>query len=263
MLSEDISVYVNDAFASSHRSHTSVDGICKFVKEKAVGLLMEQELKNLNKIDGFKAEGKKIAVISSGAKVSTKIGLLENLIDCADDIFIAGAMANTFFAALGYEVGTSLFEEDMIDTAKDILAKAKTADCNIHLPVDAVCAYELKENANTISTSVDNIPASMIILDAGEKTVAKWSEDLKQHDLILMNGPLGVFEKAPFDKGTNDLFTALKDMPGYKVAGGGDTIFAINKAQAQESFDFISTGGGALLEALEGKELPGIKAISK
>lgn len=261
MLSEDISVYVNDAFASSHRSHTSVDAICKFVNQKAVGILMEQELKNLVKVEEFKKSNKKIAVISSGAKVSTKIGLLENLIDCADDIFIAGAMANTFFAALGYEVGTSLFEEDMIETAKDILAKAKNADCNIHLPVDAVCAYELKENAESITTTIDNVPASMMILDAGEKTVENWTEALKQHDLILMNGPLGVFEKAPFDKGTNALFANLKSLPAYKVAGGGDTIFAINKADANDSFDFISTGGGALLESLEGKELPGIKAI--
>lgn len=261
ILSEDISVYVNDAFASSHRSHTSVDAICKFVSQKAVGLLMEKELQNLDSIDKFKKDGKKIAVISSGAKVSTKLGLLENLLSSADDIFIAGAMANTFFASNGNEVGTSLFEKDMMGSAKDIIKKAIDNNCTIHLPVDAICAYELKENAETIETSVEEVPASMKILDAGEKTIDLWIEKLKNHDLIIINGPLGVFEVTPFNNGTNELFRRLKSLDGYKVAGGGDTIFAINKANQKDSFDFISTGGGALLEALEGKQLPGIKAI--
>lgn len=261
MLSEDISLYVNDAFASSHRSHASVDAICKFISQKAVGMLMEKELRNLTAIELFKKEKKKIAVIASGAKVSTKLGLLENLVDCADDIFIAGAMANTFIAANGNEVGTSLFEENMLDDAKRVTEKAKKSNCNIHLPTDVICAYEIKEDSEIISTSTDTVPASMMILDAGPKTVASWTEKLKAHDFILMNGPLGVFEVNPFDKGTNELFKNLKELSGYKVAGGGDTLFAIKKSNAEESFDFVSTGGGALLEALEGKTLPGIQAI--
>ena len=263
MLSEDISLYVNDAFASSHRSHSSVDAICNFVPQKAVGLLMEKELRNLNSVELFKKEQKKIAVVASGAKVSTKLDLLKNLVKFADDIFIAGAMANTFLAAQGYEVGTSLHEKDMFDNANDILKAAEESNCNIHLPEDVVCAYELKEGADLIVSKVDNIPASMMVLDAGQKTVSSWLAKLESHDLILMNGPLGVFEKTPFDKGTNEFFAGLKYLSGYKIAGGGDTIFAIHKAQAAESFDFISTGGGALLEALEGKLLPGIKALTK
>ncbi|HAG53376.1 MAG TPA: phosphoglycerate kinase [Alphaproteobacteria bacterium] len=263
MLSNDVSLYVNDAFASSHRSHTSVDAICKFVKQKAVGMLMEEELRNLNIIDKFKQEQKKIAIISSGAKISTKLGLLRNLLDYADDVFIAGAMANTFIASQGYEVGTSKHEEDMLKEAKAIIEQAADNNCQIHLPTDVVCSYEPKSDLEPTAVSIDNIPASMMALDTGSETVANWIEKLKEHDLILINGPLGVFEVSPFDNGTNELFKQLNELGGYKVAGGGDTLYAIHKSGTEASFDFISTGGGALLEALEGKMLPGIKAITE
>ena len=261
MLSEDIALYVNDAFASSHRSHSSVDAICKFVGKKAVGRLMEKELRNLTAVELFKKEKKKIAVVASGAKVSTKLGLLKNLVESVDDIFIAGAMANTFIAAKGNEVGTSLFESEMFDSVKQIEEKAAANNCKLHLPVDTICAYEMKEDSEIISTSIESVPASMMILDAGPKTVEAWLEALKSHDLILLNGPLGVFEVSPFDRGSKEFFTGLKELSGYKVAGGGDTIFAIKKVDANDSFDFVSTGGGALLEALEGRTLPGINAV--
>jgi len=261
MLSNDVSLYVNDAFASSHRAHASVDAICRFVKQKAVGLLMEEELRNLNIIGKFKQEKKKVAVISSGAKISSKLGLLHNLLDYADDIFIAGAMANTFIASQGHEVGASKYEYNMIDEAKNILEESASKNCKVHLPTDLVCSYELKSDVEPITVKADSIPASMMALDTGLETVTNWIEKLKEHDLILINGPLGVFEVSPFDNGTNELFKQLHDLGGYKVAGGGDTLFAIHKSDTEGSFDFISTGGGALLEALEGKTLPGIKAI--
>lgn len=261
MLSQDIALYVNDAFASSHRAHASVSAICKFVNQKAVGLLMEKELANLQIIAKYRAEGKKIAVIASGAKVSTKLHLLEELTKLADDIFIGGAMANTFFAQQGLQVGTSLIEPDMFKNVESITTKAIANNCNIHLPTDVVCAYEITENTPTETFESNNVPESMKILDMGKTTIKTWLNKLTEHDLIIVNGPLGVFEVKPFNNGTTELFEGLEKISAYKIAGGGDTIFAIKQSDTQSSFNFVSTGGGALLESLEGKTLPGLISL--
>src|SRR5690606_30155735 len=257
-------VYVNDAFSAAHRAHASTEGIAHLMPSCA-GRLMEAELKALNAALG-EPERPVVAVVG-GAKVSTKLDLLGNLIEKVDHLVIGGGMANTFLVAQGIEVGKSLAERDMADTAREILGKAEQAGCTIHLPVDVVVAREFKAGAENETVAADACPADAMILDAGPATVARITEVFDASRTLIWNGPLGAFEIQPFDAATNaaaqEAARLTQEGKLISVAGGGDTVAALSKAGVASSFTFISTAGGAFLEWMEGKELPGVAALQK
>lgn len=255
-------LYVNDAFSAAHRGHASTEGLAKLLPA-AAGRLMEAELKALEAALGTPA--RPVAAVVGGAKVSTKLELLANLVTKVDHLVIGGGMANTFLVAKGIEVGKSLAERDMAGTAAEILEKAKAAGCTIHLPVDVVVAREFKAGAANETVAVDACPPDAMILDAGPATVAALEALFATCRTLIWNGPLGAFEIAPFDAATNAAAKAVARLTRegklISVAGGGDTVAALNQAGAAEDFTFISTAGGAFLEWMEGKELPGVKAL--
>lgn len=256
--------YVNDAFSAAHRAHASTEGIAQLLPA-AAGRLMEAELKALNAALG--EPQRPVVAVVGGAKVSTKLDLLSNLISKVDHLVIGGGMANTFLVAQGIEVGKSLAERDMADTARDILSRAQGAGCTIHLPVDVVVAREFKANAENETVAADACPADAMILDAGPQTVAKIRTVFEASRTLIWNGPLGAFEIAPFDTATNaaaqEAAALTRAGKLISVAGGGDTVAALNKAGVAGDFTFISTAGGAFLEWMEGKELPGVAALRK
>ncbi len=255
-------IYVNDAFSAAHRAHASTEGLARKLPAYA-GRTMEAELKALDKALGNPA--KPVAALVGGAKVSTKLDLLGNLVSRVQMLIIGGGMANTFLAARGVNVGKSLCEHDLADTAREIEAKAKAAGCQIILPVDAVVAKEFKAGAANRVVDVDAVAADEMILDAGPKSVAAVNAALAGAKTLVWNGPMGAFEIAPFDAGTvavakeaARLTTARKLL---SVAGGGDTVAALNHAGAAGDFTYVSTAGGAFLEWMEGKVLPGVHAL--
>jgi phosphoglycerate kinase len=256
-------VFVNDAFSAAHRAHASTEGLARLLP-KAAGRLMEAELKALEAALG--APVRPVVAVVGGAKVSTKLDLLGNLVGKVDHLVIGGGMANTFLVAQGVEVGKSLAERDMADTARAIMAKAEAAGCSIHLPVDLVVAREFKAGAASDTVPVGACPADAMILDAGPQTVAALTAVFESCRTLIWNGPLGAFEIEPFNAATNaaarvaaGLTTAGKLV---SVAGGGDTVAALNQAGAAAGFTFISTAGGAFLEWMEGKTLPGVAALT-
>lgn len=255
-------LYVNDAFSAAHRGHASTEGLAKLLPA-AAGRLMEAELKALEAALGTPA--RPVAAVVGGAKVSTKLELLANLVTKVDHLVIGGGMANTFLVAKGIEVGKSLAERDMAGTAAEILEKAKAAGCTIHLPVDVVVAREFKAGAANETVAADACPPDAMILDAGPATVAALEALFATCRTLIWNGPLGAFEIAPFDAATNAAAKAVARLTRegrlISVAGGGDTVAALNQAGAAEDFTFISTAGGAFLEWMEGKDLPGVKAL--
>jgi phosphoglycerate kinase len=255
-------VYVNDAFSASHRAHASTHAIAS-LRPSCAGRLMAQELSALEKALG-KPKRPVVAVVG-GAKVSTKLDLLGNLVTKVDHLVIGGGMANTFLAAQGMPVGTSLCEHDLADTARDILAKAQTAGCEIILPRDIVVARELKAGASSETVAPDACPADAMILDAGPQTVDYIEQVLKNAKTLIWNGPLGAFEIEPFNTATNAAATIAAKLTRsgklISVAGGGDTVAALNQAGVADQFTYISTAGGAFLEWMEGKELPGVAAL--
>jgi phosphoglycerate kinase len=255
-------VYVNDAFSAAHRAHASTAGIAHLLPA-AAGRLMEAELKALEAALGTPL--RPVVAVVGGAKVSTKLDLLGNLVGKVDHLVIGGGMANTFLVAKGIEVGKSLAERDMADTAREILAKAEAAGCRIHLPIDVVVAREFKAGAANETVAADACPADGMILDAGPATVAEIAKVFGEAKTLIWNGPLGAFEIEPFDAATNAAALRAAELTKagalVSVAGGGDTVAALNKANAAESFSFISTAGGAFLEWMEGKELPGVAAL--
>ena len=255
-------VYVNDAFSAAHRAHASTAGIAHLLPA-AAGRLMEAELKALEAALGTPL--RPVVAVVGGAKVSTKLDLLGNLVGKVDHLVIGGGMANTFLVAKGIEVGKSLAERDMADTAREILAKAEAAGCRIHLPIDVVVAREFKAGAANETVAADACPADAMILDAGPATVAEIAKVFGEAKTLIWNGPLGAFEIEPFDAATNAAARRAAELTKagglVSVAGGGDTVAALNKANAAESFSFISTAGGAFLEWMEGKELPGVAAL--
>lgn len=255
-------VFVNDAFSAAHRAHASTEGLAHLLPALA-GRLMEAELKALHAALGSPV--RPVVAVVGGAKVSTKLDLLGNLVGKVDHLVIGGGMANTFLVAQGISVGKSLAERDMADTARDILAKAKTAGCAIHLPVDVVVAREFKAGAAYDVLPADACPEDGMILDAGPMSVAAIVKVFEASSTLIWNGPLGAFEIAPFDAATNaaakSAAALTRDGKLISVAGGGDTVSALNQAGAAEDFTFISTAGGAFLEWMEGKELPGVKAL--
>lgn len=257
-------VYVNDAFSAAHRAHASTAGIAGMLPT-AAGRLMEAELRALEAALGSPA--RPVVAVVGGAKVSTKLDLLGNLVTKVDHLVIGGGMANTFLVAQGVEVGRSLAERDMADTARDILGKAKAAGCTIHLPVDVVVAREFKAGAANETVGVGACPADAMILDAGPATVAALIKVFEGAKTLIWNGPLGAFEIEPFNAATNAAAQAVARLTRagglISVAGGGDTVAALNAAGAAGDFTFISTAGGAFLEWMEGKELPGVAALMR
>ena len=255
-------VYCNDAFSAAHRAHASTEGIARLLPSCA-GRLMEAELTALEKALG-QPERPVVAVVG-GAKVSTKLELLGNLVEKVDHLVIGGGMANTFLAAQNIDVGNSLAEHDMTGTAVEIMEKAKVAGCEIILPVDVVVAREFAANAANETVAADACPADAMILDAGPASVAKVSEVLEGAKTLIWNGPLGAFEIEPFDMATNAAASKAAELSKagnlISVAGGGDTVAALNKAGASDDFTYISTAGGAFLEWMEGKTLPGVAAL--
>ncbi len=255
-------IYVNDAFSAAHRAHSSTEAIAHS-RPSCAGRLMEAELNALEAALGNRA--KPVAAIVGGAKVSTKLDLLSNLIEKVDHLIIGGGMANTFLAAQGLEIGTSLAERDMTETAREIIAKAKEQGCTLHLPVDIVVAREFAAGAAHETLPADACPADAMILDAGPQSVAAMTELFAQCKTLVWNGPLGAFEIAPFDTATTEAARAAAALTAdgklTSVAGGGDTVAALNKAGVADQFSYVSTAGGAFLEWLEGKTLPGVAAL--
>jgi phosphoglycerate kinase len=254
-LATGVDVYVNDAFGSAHRAHASTVGMIQFVPVAAAGLLMEKELEYLTKVT-HNPEHPAVAILG-GAKVSDKIEVIQNLMKVVDRLLIGGAMAYTFLRAQGEPTGKSLVEEDKLDLAKQLLA---TSGDKLMLPVDHVVTRELKAGADY--EVVDRIPADMMGVDIGPRTIEKYASVVAGAKTIIWNGPMGVFEKPPFDRGTVALAKAVADSPALSVVGGGDSEKAIKSAGVADQISHISTGGGASLEFLSGIELPGVVALT-
>lgn len=255
-------LYVNDAFSAAHRAHVSTEALAHLLPAYA-GRSMQAELEALEKALG-KPEHP-VAAVVGGAKVSTKLDVLKHLVAKVDHLIIGGGMANTFLAARGVDVGTSLCEHDLKDTVLEILAAAEKADCIVHLPYDVVVAKEFRANPPTRTVNVHEVAADEMILDVGPAAVEALGDALKTCRTLVWNGPLGAFEIAPFDTATVALArTAAALTKGgslVSVAGGGDTVAALNHAGVADDFSFVSTAGGAFLEWMEGRELPGVKAL--
>ncbi|MCD1642725.1 phosphoglycerate kinase [Aurantimonas coralicida] len=255
-------IFVNDAFSAAHRAHASTEGLARHLPSYA-GRTMQAELEALEK--GLGNPERPVVAVVGGAKVSTKIDLLSNLVTRVDALVIGGGMANTFLAAQGIDVGKSLCEHDLADTARSILNAAKSAGCEIVLPVDAVVAREFKPGATNETVAVDAVPADAMILDAGPKTVELVSGWLDRAKTLVWNGPLGAFEIEPFDAATMAAarHAARRTKAGdlVSVAGGGDTVAALNQAGVADDFTYVSTAGGAFLEWMEGKPLPGVEVL--
>ena len=255
-------VFVNDAFSCSHRAHASIVGINAHLPS-AAGRLMEEEVGALTRV--LAAPERPLTAIVGGAKVSTKLELLGNLLAKVDHLIIGGAMANTFLFAQGVEVGASLCEREMADTARAILAQAKESGCQIHLPVDVVAAKRFAAHAQSVICPVGSIPADHMILDIGPQSLLALSTVIAQSKTLVWNGPVGAFETAPFDASTVQIarLVAAASRAGtlHSVAGGGDTVAALGHAGLAAELSYLSTAGGAFLEWLEGKELPGITAL--
>ena len=256
-------IYVDDAFGSAHRAHASVVGITKFVRQAAAGLLMEQELEYLGK--ALTNPERPFLAILGGAKVSDKIEVIQNLIKIANTILIGGAMAYTFFRAKGFTTGKSLVEEDKIDLALTLLGEAVERGSRIVLPIDHVLARSTEEGAQTQLTGVEGAPADWMGLDIGPKTIELFRKEISAARTIVWNGPLGMFEKPAFARGTMEIARAVADATAKgatSIVGGGDSVAAIEQAGLADRISHISTGGGASLEFLAGRKLPGVEALT-
>ncbi len=264
-LAENGDLYVNDAFGTAHRAHASTAIIARFFPvDKAFGLLLQGEIDALSKVMSDPASP--LLAIIGGAKVSSKLAILENLVDKVDRLMIGGGMAYTFVLARGGNVGNSLVEEEMVSRALGILNKAEEKGVEVFLPLDSVVADSFSADANTQSCSTGEIPEGWMGLDIGPESAERFAEAVRTSKTILWNGPMGVFEFEKFSNGTFTVARALKeatDLGGYTLIGGGDSVAAINAAQLADKVSYVSTGGGAMLEYLEGKELPGISAMTE
>jgi phosphoglycerate kinase len=258
-------VYVNDAFGTAHRAHASTAVIAQFfpADKRMFGLLMNAEVSNAEKV--LNSSEKPFTAILGGAKVSDKIEIIENLLKKANNIIIGGGMAYTFLKAQGKEIGSSLCEEDKLDLANDILSKAKQQNVQFLLPVDSVVANKFSEDADTKIVSNDHIEKGWMGLDIGPESIKIFTKTIMESKTILWNGPMGVFEMKKFQTGTKAIAEAIAkatENGAYSLVGGGDSVAAINEFHLADKVSYVSTGGGALLEYFEGKELPGIKAIN-
>ncbi|NEU30152.1 phosphoglycerate kinase [bacterium LRH843] len=252
-------VYVNDAFGAAHRAHASTEGIAHYLPA-ACGLLMEKELAVLGK--ALENPDRPFTAIIGGAKVKDKIGVIDNLLDKVDNLIIGGGLAYTFVKALGHEIGDSLLEEDKIDLAKEFMDKAKKNGVNLYLPEDVMIADDFSNDAATKVVEIDAIPVNWEALDIGPKTIHTYRNVILDSKLVIWNGPMGVFELESFSKGTKAVAEALADSKAYSVIGGGDSAAAVEMFDMADKMSHISTGGGASLEFIEGKELPGVAALS-
>ena len=250
--------YVNDAFGTSHRAHASNVGLASNLPS-AVGFLVEKEIDIMGK--AIEDPERPFVAILGGAKVSDKIGVIENLLELVDKIVIVGAMANTFLKAEGKEVGKSLVEDDKLDLAKELINSAKEKDINLILPVDVVVADDIEAVDSSEVVNVDSIPNDKMAVDIGEKTIEIIGKELENAKTVVWNGPAGVFEVEKFANGTFEIAKILSELDATTIIGGGDSASAIEKAGLSDKITHVSTGGGASLELLEGKELPGIKCI--
>ena len=256
--------YINDAFGTAHRAHASTTTVAKFfdANHKSFGLLMDKELKNGNKV--LNNPSRPLTAIIGGAKVSDKILLLERLIDFVDNLIVGGGMAYTFMKAKGGEIGNSLCEEDKLDLANRLLEKAKTKGVNLYLPVDSVVADDFSSDANTKVQQSDSIDNGWMGLDIGSNAISSFSEVIANSKTILWNGPMGVFEMEAFANGTKSIATAVAaatEKGAFSLVGGGDSVAAVKSMNLADKVSYVSTGGGAMLEFLEGKTLPGVAAI--
>ncbi|MFD1094507.1 phosphoglycerate kinase [Salegentibacter chungangensis] len=263
-LSELGDIYVNDAFGTAHRAHASTTVVAKFFKDKCFGYLLAKEIKSLDKV--LHSKEKPVTAILGGAKVSSKITVIENILDKIDHLIIGGGMTYTFIKAKGGKIGNSLVEEDKQELALEILEKAKEKGVQVHLPVDSVIADSFSEQASTQIEQVDNIPDGWMGLDVGPETLKNFADVISKSRIILWNGPVGVFEMETFAKGTIEIgnFIANATKNGaFSLVGGGDSVAAVKKFGFEDKVSYVSTGGGAMLEMLEGKSLPGIEAIGQ
>lgn len=252
-------IYVNDAFGAAHRAHASTAGIAEYLPAVS-GFLLQKELDVLGK--ALSDPERPFTAIIGGAKVKDKIGVIDHLLDKVDNLIIGGGLAYTFVKAQGHEIGNSLVEEDKIELAKEFMQKAKDKGVNFLMPVDAVVASEFSKDADSKVVDIDAIPANWMGLDIGPKTVALYADTIKNSKLIIWNGPMGVFEMEKFEDGTKGVAEAMAETAGYTIIGGGDSAAAVEKFHVADKMDHISTGGGASLEFMEGKELPGVVALN-
>jgi phosphoglycerate kinase len=252
-------IYINDAFAVCHRAHASVEAITHFCKEKGAGFLVKNEITYFTK--ALEKPERPLIAIVGGAKVSGKLEVLENLLHKVDKLLIGGGMAFTFLKARGLDVGKSLVETDLLDTAGRILEKGEKSGVEVILPVDCVVADKIDATAEHKTTAVNAIPVNWMGLDIGAQTLALFKEALKGAKTIIWNGPMGIFELEPFSTGTYETISLVADSPALSMVGGGDTNVALQRSGKAESISFISTAGGAFLELLKGGTLPGIKAL--
>jgi phosphoglycerate kinase len=251
-------IYVDDAFGAAHRAHASTEGVARHLPAVA-GFLLEKELSALG--GALENPERPFVTIIGGAKISDKIGVIENLLGKVDELLIGGGMANTFLVAQGYDVGDSLVEADSVETARSLIEKAQSRGAKLRLPSDAIIADAFDANANRKVVKVDAVPAGWRILDIGPETVKAFSAVIENAKTVIWNGPMGVFEMAPFAEGTRAVAQALADSGAQTIIGGGDSVAAIEQMDLADRMTHISTGGGASLELLEGKELPGVAAL--
>lgn len=258
-LAELAEVYINDAFAVSHRAHASVSGVAERVTEKGAGFLLQKEIDYFNK--AMEMPVRPLVAVIGGAKVSSKIGALENMLDRVDRMIIGGAMANTFLKAQGVETGASLVEEDLLEIARQFVKKAEKKDVKLYLPVDFVVADSFSEDAVIRHVTFRDIPKSWMALDIGPATSIYFQEALAGAKTIVWNGPMGAFEMDPFARGTMALCHVIAASHALSITGGGDSNAAVKKAGESKNISYMSTGGGAFLRLMEGKSLPGVEAL--
>jgi len=255
-------IYVNDAFGTAHRAHASTTVVAKYFEDKCFGTLLAKEIESIDKV--FNSSEKPVTAILGGAKVSSKITVIENILDKIDHLIIGGGMTFTFIKAQGGNVGDSLVEDDKLDLALEILKQAKEKNVEVHLPVDALIADAFSNDANIKTEKINEIPAGWMGLDVGEETNKIFADIIAKSKIILWNGPLGVFEMPKFSTGTVALGNAIAEATkngAFSLVGGGDSVAAVKQFGFENKVSYVSTGGGAMLEMLEGKSLPGIEAI--
>ncbi len=261
LIAEHADVFINDAFAAAHRGHSSNFAVTEFMKTVAAGFLLKSEIEYSQKT--IQSAERPFGAIIGGAKVSSKLDALTNIVSKVDFLIIGGGMAFTFLKALGYSIGNSLLEEELIDSAKEIMKKAKEKNIAILLPVDIIGAREFDNDSPNSIYPADSIPDDIIGLDIGPESIKLFSEEIKKAKTVIWNGPMGAFEMPNFACGTNEIAKVLADSGCLSIVGGGDSVTAVNKAGVSDRITYISTGGGAFLEVLEGKTLPGIAALDR